>query len=284
MRKILPIAVAAAALFVISLPSAHAATQAPPSLTQVVAGSWRTPAYVQRDQYRHPLQVLQFFGIRPDMTVIELEPAGGWWTEILAPYLKANGQLIEAVPPADTTSSFSRQMRTGFDAKLKASPRLYSKVKLVDFSPPNTVNLGPPNSADMVLTFRNLHDWVNEDNGAGEAVFKAAYAVLKPGGVFGLTDHRALPFANAEESSKQLHRLTEDFVIQMGLNAGFRLAGVSQINANPKDPMTINVHHLPPDLSKDTAAQKKQYLAIGESDVMTLKFVKPTASQGASGG
>ncbi|MGH8225292.1 MAG: class I SAM-dependent methyltransferase [Gammaproteobacteria bacterium] len=276
--KIIPATIALAALALFSMPSARAAgtmASAGPTLAQAISGAWRTPAYVKRDQYRHPLAVLQFFGIRPNMTVVELEPAGGWWTEILAPYLKADGQLIEAVPPANTKSNFMRRMRAGFDAKLKASPELYSKVKLVDFTPPKVVNLGPPNSADMVLSFRNLHDWVNEDNGAGKVVFQAAFAVLKPGGVFGFTDHRALPFENSRDSSKKLHRLTEDFVIQMGLDAGFRLAGASEINANPKDPMTINVHHLPPDLSHDTAAQKKKYLAIGESDRITLKFVKP---------
>ncbi|MGH8127078.1 MAG: class I SAM-dependent methyltransferase [Gammaproteobacteria bacterium] len=282
MRKLIPTALAVASTL-LALPLAHAANMAPanPTLQQAVNGSWRTPAYVKRDKYRHPVQVLEFFGIKPDMTVVELEPAGGWWTEFLAPYLKADGHLIEAVPPANAHS----RSRTRFEAKLKAKPQLYSKVTLVNFAPPKVVDLGPPNSADMVLTFRNLHDWVNEDNGAGKAVFAAAFKVLKPGGVFGFTDHRALPFANARQSSKALHRLTEDFVIQMGLDAGFQLAGVSQINANPKDPMTINVHSLPPDLDHgDTAAQKKKYMAIGESDVMTLKFVKPATSKNMSGG
>ncbi len=284
--KIILTAIAFAVLVLLSLPSARAAgtmTPANPTLTQAVGGTWRTPAYVKRDQYRHPLEALQFFGIRPDMTVVELDPGGGWWTEILAPYLKANGRLVEAVPPADTKSSFMQRMRASFDAKLKADPALYSKVSLVDFAPPAIVNLGPSDSADMVLTFRNLHDWVNQDNGAIEAVFKAAFDVLKPGGVLGVVEHRALPFANARESSKQLHRLPEDYVIQLGLDAGFQLAAVSEANANPKDPMTINVHHLPPDLSHDTAAEKKKYLAIGESDRMTFKFVKPKTAGTLSG-
>ncbi|MGH8162653.1 MAG: class I SAM-dependent methyltransferase [Gammaproteobacteria bacterium] len=277
-NRILPAFAAAAALSLFAVPLAHAAggSNIPgnPTLKQVVNGSWRTPAFVKRDQYRHPLQVLEFFGIRPDMTVVELDPAGGWWTEMLAPYLKAKGHLIETVPP-EGSKGFMGRMRSHFLAKLKANPDLYSKVTTVPFAPPKTVKFGPPDSADLVITFRNLHDWVNADDGSAKAVFAAAYQVLKPGGVFGVTDHRALPFANGRESSKKLHRLPEDFVIEMGLDAGFRLAGVSEVNRNPKDPMTINIHHLPPDLSHDTTAQKKKYLEIGESDVFVMKFVKP---------
>ncbi|HEX5314773.1 MAG TPA: hypothetical protein VFX38_07725 [Gammaproteobacteria bacterium] len=278
--RILPVAAAAFSLALFLVPAAfaaEAASPADPTLAQAVGGSWRTPDYVQRDQYRHPLPVLRFFGIRPDMTVVELAPGGGWWTEILAPYLKAEGQLIETVPPENAKSHMGG-MSGRFLAKLKADPALYGKVKTVPFAPPQVVRLGPPDSADLVLTFRNLHDWVNDDS--AKAVFKAAYEVLKPGGVFGVTDHRALPFANGNEASKALHRLPEDFVIQMGLDAGFQLAGVSEVNANAKDPMTINIHHLPPDLADDTAAEKKKYLAIGESDVFVLKFVKPGAQAG----
>lgn len=276
MRKLLP-AVAA----MLALPALAAATPsipANPTLQQAVDGAWRTPAFVKRDPFRHPQQALEFFGIQPNMTVVELDPAGGWWTEILAPYLKAQGQLIEAIPPADSTG-FMKKMRAGFMQKMQASPALYSKVKTVPFAPPDQVDLGPPNSADMVLTFRNLHDW--EMSGGLAKVFQAAYAVLKPGGVFGVVAHRALPYADPEQSAHALHRLPEDFVIQLGLDSGFRLAAVSEINANPKDPLDINIHHLPPDLSHDTAAQKKKYEAIGESDRMTLKFVKPaTAGDG----
>jgi predicted methyltransferase len=252
------------------------------TLAQAVNGSWRTPAYVKRDKYRHPLKALEFFGLKPDMTVVELEPAGGWWTEILAPYLKAKGQLIEAIPPASSTG-FMMRLRSHFMDKIKADPALYGKIKTVDFAPPETVDLGPADSADVVLTFRNLHDW--EMGGGLKQVFAAAYKVLKPGGVFGVVAHRALPFTNPEDSAHKLHRLPEDFVIQLGLDAGFRLAAVSEINANPKDPMTINIHRLPPTLGMgDTAAQKKKYEKIGESDRMTLKFVKPAASMEVHGG
>jgi predicted methyltransferase len=240
-------------------------------LQEAVNGSWRSEANKARDQYRHPIQTLEFFGIKPDMTVIELAPGGGWFTEILAPFLYANGHLIEAAPPPRGNGP------SKFEQKLKADPKVYGHVaKVIPFSPPNQVNLGPDGSADMVLTFRNTHDWLKESPAALDAVFKAAFKVLKPGGVFGVTDHRAKPFADAVQSSKALHRIPEDYMIEAGLRAGFRLAGASEINANPKDPEDINVHHLPPDLGMgDTATQKKEYEKIGESDRMTLKFVKP---------
>ena len=274
MRTSIFASLAAAAILFASSP-AHAAQPAHLTLRQAVDGAWRTPAFVRRDKYRHPYQVLKFFGLRPDMRVVELEPAGGWWTEILAPYLKAQGHLFEAIPPA-AAKGFMKRMRSRFLSKMKASPQLYSKVTTLPFAPPGIVKLGPPDSVDLVLTFRNLHDWVNEHNGAAKAVFQAAFRVLKPGGVFGVVAHRALPYANPVESAHNLHRLPEDFVIQLGLNTGFRLAAVSEINRNPKDPLTINVHRLPPDLAwGDTPAQKKEYEKIGESDRMTLKFVKP---------
>ena len=238
-------------------------------LKEAVGGSWRSEANKARDQYRHPVQTLEFFGIKPDMTVIELEPGGGWYTEILAPFLYAHGQLIEATPPPRA----NRPNR--FEQKLKADPRLYGHVtRVIPFSPPKQVDLGPDNSADMVLTFRNAHDWLNDSPQTLDAVFKAAYKVLKSGGVFGFTDHRAKPFADAVQSSRELHRIPEDYIIQAGLRNGFRLAGASEINANPNDPEDINVHHLPPDLAGPDSEHAKMK-AIGESDRMTLKFVKP---------
>lgn len=234
-------------------------------LQQAVNGHWRSDANRVRDQYRHPVETLQFFGIRPDMTVIELAPGGGWYTEILAPFLSAHGHLIEAAPPKATK----------FAAMLKANPTVYGHIaNIIPFAPPAQVNLGTANSADMVLTFRNTHDWLNNNPATLDAVFKAAFDVLKPGGVFGITEHRAKPFSNAMDSSKTLHRLPEDYLIALALKTGFRLDGVSDINANPKDPEDINVHHLPPDLA-GPESEHAQMKAIGESDRMTLRFVKP---------
>ena len=244
-------------------------------LKEAVAGSWRSPANKARDRYRHPIQTLEFFGIKPDMTVIELAPGGGWYTEILAPFLYAHGHLIEASAPTGSKSKFMAKMASAYEAKLKADPAVYGHIeKVIPFAPPAQVNLGPDNSADMVLTFRNTHDWMNNSPETLAKVFKAAYDVLRPGGVFGVTEHRAKPFADAAESSKNLHRLPEDYLIELGLKTGFRLAGVSEINANPKDPEDINVHRLPPDLSGPDSEHAKMK-AIGESDRMTLKFVKP---------
>jgi predicted methyltransferase len=243
-------------------------------LQHAVAGSWRSPANKARDRYRHPVETLEFFGLKPDMTVIELSPGGGWYTEILAPVLHAHGHLVEATPSAKGGNPFMQRMATAFDTKLKSDPAVYGNVTTVPFAPPGEVNLGAPDSADMVLTFRNLHDWLNHSPATLAGVFQAAYRVLKPGGVFGITEHRARPYENAIEASRTLHRIPEDYVIELGLRTGFQLAGVSEINANPKDEEAVNVHRLPPDLV-GPASEHAKMRAIGESDRMTLKFVKP---------
>ena len=242
--------------------AAMAATDVDPLLHQAVAGSWRSDAHKARDQYRHPIETLEFFGLRPDMTVVELAPGGGWYTEILAPVLKDHGHLIEAGGRA-----------TGpYADMLKAHQAEFGEPKLIPFSPPKQVDLGPDGSADMVLTFRNLHDWLNDgDAPEMDAVFQAAFKVLKAGGVFGVVEHRARPYMEAGLAGKTLHRIPEDYIIDAGLKAGFVVGGVSEINANPDDDESVNVHRLPPDLAGGDPALK----AIGESDRMTIKFVKP---------
>ncbi|WP_426699907.1 class I SAM-dependent methyltransferase [Rhodanobacter sp. Col0626] len=251
--------------------AATASASPPPSsdanaalLQKAVDGSWRSAANKARDTYRHPAETLQFFGIKPGMTVIELEPGGGWYTEILAPFLHDHGHLIEAAPAS-----------AKFAAKLKAAPALYGNIgKPVPFSPPSQVRLGADNSADMVLTFRNTHDWLINDKDTLAAVFKAAFDVLKHGGVFGVVEHRARPFEDPTLSAGRLHRIPEDYLISLALKSGFRLDGVSEINANPKDPEDVNVHRLPPDLAGPDG-EHAQMKAIGESDRMTLRLVKP---------
>lgn len=245
-------------------------------LRQAVDGRWRSAAHKARDRYRHPVQTLEFFGLRPDMTVVELEPGAGWYTEILAPVLREHGKLIEAAPPLDAKRPFVRRMAAAFEEKLKSDPAVYGEVKLAPFDPPAQVSLGPDDSADMVLTFRNAHDWLIQGPQVLAKVFEAAYRALKPGGVFGVVEHRARPYANALESARALHRIPEDYLIELGLKTGFRLAAVSEINANPKDDETVNVHRLPPDLA-GPAAEHAKMRAIGESDRMTLRFVKPGA-------
>ncbi len=230
-------------------------------LHQAVAGSWRSDAHKARDQYRHPVETLEFFGLKPDMTVVELAPGGGWYTEVLAPVLKDHGHLTAA---AGKTSGPYADM-------LQAHKAEFGEVKLIQFSPPAITTLGPDGSADMVVTFRNLHDWLNDDPKTMESVLQAAYKVLKPGGILGIEEHRARPYMDALQSSNALHRIPEDYIIAEGLKAGFQLAGASEINANPDDDETVNVHRLLPDLADNDADLKK----IGESDRMTLKFVKP---------
>jgi predicted methyltransferase len=264
-RLLIPLIVTLLPPAAASAAAASASGSTTAALEQAVKGDWRSPDNQARDQYRHPVETLQFFGIQPDMTVIELAPGGGWYTEILAPFLYAHGHLIEAAP--STAAKFT--------AKLKADPAVYGHIaKIIPFAPPAQVSLGAANSADMVLTFRNTHDWLNHSPATLDAVFQAAFKVLKPGGVFGITEHRARPFAHAVDSSKALHRLPEDYLLALALKTGFRVSGVSQINANPNDPEDVNVHRLPPDLAGPDSEHAKMK-AIGESDRMTLKFVTP---------
>ncbi len=243
-------------------------------LRHAVDGSWRSAANKARNRYRHPVRTLEFFGLEPNMTVVELEPGAGWYSEILAPILRDHGKLIEAAPPMDAQSGFMARMVSAYAHKLESNPAVYGRVTTVPFAPPAQVNLGAEDSADMVLTFRNAHDWLNHSPATLAKVFQAAYEVLKPGGVFGVVEHRARPYANAIESSRALHRIPEDYMIELGLKTGFRLAGVAEINANPKDDETLNAHRLPPDLAGPPAEHAKMS-AIGESDRMTLRFVKP---------
>ncbi|GAB3788574.1 class I SAM-dependent methyltransferase [Dyella agri] len=264
-RKLMLVLVAALLpVLAVAAPAAASSGDTAAALQKAVDGPGRSAANKARDRYRHPVETLQFFGIRPDMTVIELAPAGGWYTEILAPLLREHGHLIEAPSPSPA-----------FMARMTADPAVFGHfAQVLPFKPPASVSLGAPGSADMVLTFRNTHDWLNHSPETLAAVFRAAFDVLKPGGVFGITEHRAKPFADAAESSKALHRLPEDYLIALGLKAGFRLGGVSEINANPKDPEDVNVHRLPPDLA-GPASEHAAMQAIGESDRMTLRFVKP---------
>ena len=257
-KLIVGIAGLAAALCSLSvLPATDGGVDA--ALHQAVTGSWRSDAHKARDQYRHPIQTLEFFGLTPGMTVVELAPGGGWYTEILAPVLKDQGHLIEAT--GKTTGKFADM--------LQANKATFGDVRLVEFSPPAKTNLGADGSADMVVTFRNTHDWLNDSEAELDSVFDAAFKVLKAGGVLGIEEHRARPYSDAKQSSNDLHRIPEDYMIDMAMKHGFVLAGASEINANPKDDESINIHELLPD------GTDSKYKAIGESDRMTLKFVKP---------
>ncbi|HEY8587345.1 MAG TPA: methyltransferase [Rhodanobacter sp.] len=242
-------------------------------LDDVLSGDWRSAANRARDTYRHPKATLQFFGVRPDRTVIEITPGGGWYAEILAPLLHDNGHYIaaEKAPAADREA---RDNDSALRRKFAADPARYGKAQIIQFDGAKPV-LGPPGSADTVLTFRNVHNWVMADT--APAMFKAFFAVLKPGGVLGVVDHRADPAASLE-AVKNSGYLPVSYVVKLATDAGFMLDASSEINANPADTRTYakGVWTLPPTLTlgdKDRA----RYLAIGESDRMTLRFVKPVA-------
>jgi predicted methyltransferase len=225
----------------------------------------RSPADRARDRYRHPLQTLQFFGIKPNMTVVEIWPGGGWYTDILGPYLKDHGKLYEAVPPGPRSDAYRR--------KIAANPGEYGNVTITDLGPPDHYEIAPPQSADMVLTFRNVHNWMR--GGFAEDVFKAAYKALKPGGILGLCEHRGNP-NSPQDPKASTGYVRQDYVIALAEKAGFHLMAKSEINANPKDTKDYpkGVWTLPPTLRMGYTDRAK-YLAIGESDRMTLKFVKP---------
>jgi predicted methyltransferase len=246
-------------------------------LDQVLAGSWRSADNRARDVYRHPKATLQFFGIRPDQTVIEITPGGGWYSEVLAPLLHDNGHYIAAVTKPSGEGEASRDL-SGLRAKFAADPAHYGKAQLLEFDP-KAPSFGAPGSADLVLTFRNVHNWVMADT--APAMFKAFYAVLRPGGVLGVVDHRAADNATLD-AVKASGYLPTSYVVKLATDAGFKLEDKSEINANPKDTKDYpkGVWTLPPTLTLGDQDRAK-YLAIGESDRMTLRFVKP-ASAGAS--
>ncbi|MGI9323305.1 MAG: class I SAM-dependent methyltransferase, partial [Pseudomonadales bacterium] len=229
--------------------------------------------YVARNKYRNPVQTLEFFGLQPDMTVVEILPSGGWYTEIIAPYVRDEGRYYAAHFSPNTSSDYRRSNLHRFEQKMIDDPVLYGKVTTRHLNPPHEVAIAPAESADMALTFRNVHNWIMA--GKEHEFFAAFYAALKPGGVLGVVEHRALPGAGMEVMETTGY-VTEAYVIEVASEAGFELAEKSEVNANPKDP-TVHpkgVWTLPPSYRlKDV--DRAKYTAIGESDRMTLKFVKP---------
>lgn len=239
------------------------------ALENAVSGDHRTAKNKARDQYRHPIETLDFFGFTPNMTVVEITPGGGWYTEILAPALKGTGKLYGAHYPDTGEDNYYSNSRKKLVKKL-ASDAVFSEVVLTDFTPRQESELAPQGTADLILTFRNLHNW--KDAGV-EQVFKDAFNALKPGGVLGIVEHR-LPVGVSPEKAKGY--VSEVHTIKQAKAAGFRFAGSSEVNANTKD-LAIHpkgVWTLPPVLRLGETDRAK-YLAIGESDRMTLKFVKP---------
>ncbi|KAF1694169.1 class I SAM-dependent methyltransferase [Pseudoxanthomonas koreensis] len=275
--SLLAIALAAAVPGADAAKPADAATVPAPDATLQAAidGSWRDPANTARDQYRHPGQTLAFFGIKPDMTVVEISPGGGWYAEILAPYLKEHGKYAAAiVDPAAYEAGRQRDYyqkgKDGLAKKFADAPAQFDQATVVAYDP-KAPSFGAPGSADMVVTFRNVHNW----RGAGQAegMFKGFYDVLKPGGVLGLAEHRAKGDVPADDKSGYVG---QDQVIAMAEAAGFKLDATSEVNANPRDTKDHpnGVWTLPPS-NNHPEAERAKYQAIGESDRMTLRFVKP---------
>ncbi|MBB3227913.1 putative methyltransferase [Luteibacter sp. Sphag1AF] len=237
-------------------------------LDRVLAGDWRSSENRARDVYRHPSQTLQFFGVQPYMTVVEIAPGAGWYSEVLAPLLMDNGHYIAAV-------QVSTKGADAIKAKFAADPAHYGKASVVTFDP-SAPAFGPAGSADRVLTFRNVHNWVKANTAA--AMFRGFFAVLKPGGVLGVVDHRAAEGATLAKVMDSGY-LPVDSVIKLATDAGFRLEAQSEINANPRDTKDYpkGVWTLPPTYQLGDQDHAK-YQAIGESDRMTLRFVKPAAT------
>ncbi len=261
-----------AGLFCLTLAGAHAEPQSE-KLQQIVAGEHRSADNKARDVYRHPVETLTWLGLRDDMTVVEIFPGGGWYTEILAPFLRDKGKYYAAGFNAESHSRFMRESVQQFKDKLAGSPALYDKVVITVLDPPGKTEIAPKGSADMVLTFRNVHNWMAA--GTDEAVFRAMYDALKPGGVLGVVEHRGDP-NKPQDPKAQTGYVTEQYVIDLAKKVGFNFADRSDINANPKDTRDHpkGVWTLPPTLRMGDT-DKEKFLAIGESDRMTLKFIKP---------
>jgi predicted methyltransferase len=243
-------------------------------LAAAVAGAQRSAANRARDAARRPFDTLRFFGLQPDQTVIEIAPGGGWYTEILAPYLRNRGRLYAAHFPADSAIEYERKGLARFKEKLAAEPGVYDRVSLGTLAHDGRlIGTAARGTADRVLTFRNVHNWI--EAGHLDETLRALHAALKPGGVLGVEEHRAPPGTSLAQIIKSGY-VPEDFVIERARAAGFELAGRSEINANPRDTKDHpdGVWSLPPTL-RGGDVDRARFVAIGESDRMTLRFVKP---------
>ena len=264
----------AAALVVLGVthPALAQEAAADPALAVLVAGPQRSPGNTARDPYRHPLEDLRFFALKPTDTVVEILPGGaGYWTEILGPYLKASGRYVAANSPASDTSAEAVKGNAAFAAKIAADPADLGRVETAAFAPP--ADIVPPGTADAVLTFRNVHNWMAD--GTAPAVFAAFFRALKPGGILGLEEHRGKPDVPQDPLAKSGY-VRQDAVIGLAEQAGFKLAATSEANSNPRDTKDYpdGVWTLPPTYRlKDQ--DRARYTAIGESDRMLLRFVKP---------
>lgn len=241
-------------------------------LQQAINGDHRSADNKARDQYRKPSETLRWLGIKDNMAVVEITPGGGWYTEILAPYLKENGTFYAAGFDGESNVRFFRNATQAFNKKLAANPAAYDKVIVTVLAPPTKTEIAPAGTADMVLTFRNVHNWMAAGN--SDAMLAAMYAALKPDGILGLVEHRGNPDVQQDPKAGSGY-VNEAYTIALVEKAGFKLVDKSNLLANPKDMKDHpkGVWTLPPTLRLGGNDQSK-YLSIGESDRMLLKFVK----------
>ena len=256
-----------------ALQAAAAADKAPdPALTKAVADSARTAKFVARDQYRHPAEELTFFGLKPNMTVVEVWPGGGYWTEILGPYLKSSGHYYAAVPYRGESKE-EDATTTKWRAQLDQQKDRYGTITITSLGKGH-YEVAPAGSADLIVTFRNFHNWM--EGGYSDEALKGMYTALKPGGILGIEDHRGRN-DQPQDPKADSGYVRQDFTIEAARKAGFEFVGASEILANPKDTKDYpkGVWTLPPTLALGDKDREK-YLAIGESDNYVLKFRKPT--------
>src|SRR5665213_151594 len=242
------------------------------ALDKILASEQRPDADRARDAYRHPKETLQFFGLRPQMQVVEIWPEPGWYTQIIAPFVKDAGKYYAAIIAPRADSPYTSARIKAYQDRYAANPEIYGKMVLTNFAK-DARNIAPAGSVDMVLTFRNIHNWMAAD-WAPEA-FAAMYKALKPGGILGVVEHRGNPDLPQDPKAKSGY-VREDYAIRLIESQGFALVAQSEINANPKDTKDYpqGVWTLPP-VSRLGDTDKDTYAAIGESDRFTLKFVKP---------
>lgn len=269
----------------IDAPAGPSADEIRARVAAVLDDAHRNPENRARDKFRHPAETLAFFGWQPGMRIAEIWPSGGGYTEILAPLTRETGEYFAAgfSMTADRTPAWRKQVQKAFDQKLEAAPEIYDHVVVTGLSIPERPTFAPPASLDMVLTFRNVHNWVNGDY--APAMFDAMFGALKPGGILGLVEHRAAPGTPRELVPDQGY-MTEAHVIDLAGQAGFVLEDQSEINANPDDTRDHpeGVWSLPPSYrgcrGLEGEAQQaciERYRPIGESDRMTMRFRKPEA-------
>jgi predicted methyltransferase len=245
-------------------------------LEAAAQGEHRSDKNKARNQYRNPIETLAFFGLEPDMSVIEIAPGGGWYSEILAPAMRDSGTYISGSydPEVEGQPKYRYRQHAALLKNIEDQADIYGQVKVATYSPPESRNLWDADSVDMVLTFRSSHGWTG--SGTIDDMYSDFFKVLKPGGTLGVVQHRAPESGDAVEWAKKGY-VPESRIIEAAEKAGFTLEAKSEVNANPKDlkDSETGVWRLPPTLTLGDE-DKEKYLAIGESDRMTLKFVKPS--------